>query len=93
MSDLDPKKYELHYYPTENEQYKLDSHLHPEFFEQEVKYQFGKDSSKWFEPFICNIERLLSEHRIEKNTMIHLGVSMGRVSFELAKHFKQVYFS
>lgn len=91
MSELDPNKYELHYYETKNEQYKLDSNLHPDLFEKEIKYQFDKDYSEWFEPFIYNIEFLLNEHNIEKNKMVHLGVSMGRVSFQLAKHFKEVY--
>ena len=90
LSDLDRQKYELHYYSTGNEQYKLDSDQYLEYFEQEVRYQFDEVNSKWVEPFISKIRGLLNEYEIMNHRMVHFGVSMGRVSFELANDFKQV---
>ena len=90
ISDLDPSKYELKYYPSENAEYVYDSDLHTDVFENEAIVEF-KD--EWFVPMMENIEKVLNENKINRNTVVHFGTSLGRVSLELAKTFKQVKFN
>ncbi len=89
MDDLNLR---LNYYPTENKQYLYDSHLHPEYFEKEILYEYDDARFQWFDKFMKNLEALLIEYNVKKNTATHFGSSNGRISFELTKYFNQVDF-
>ncbi len=89
---FDPKKYELNYYSTTNDEYFYDSNLHEKYVKKEILYQFGEVESKWFEPFMKSLESILNGLCINRDTAVHLGASMGRISMELAKTFNQVFF-
>ncbi len=89
-SMLDPRRYELNYYSTMNDEYFYDSNLHLDFEKTEALYQFGEVESRWFQPFMKSIDGILNGMKINRDTVVHLGTSMGRVSFELAKSFNQV---
>ena len=88
--DLDESKLVLSYYPTTNTQYWYDSHLHKDLFDNEVLYQHGESESKWFMPFMSEINKLLDENVKSFKIGTHLGCSTGRVVFELTNRFENV---
>lgn len=88
LSDLDPSKYVINYYPTMNDQYFCDSDRHIELYEREILAQFVDNNRSKL--LIKKTEELIDMYRVKKETFMHLGTSTGPVTFELAKHFKEV---
>lgn len=88
---MDPTKLVLSYYPTMNDQYLYDSHDHPEYFDDEVVYQFGEsESGIWYKPLLKKTTELINEFKINPEIATHLGCSLGRMVFDLTKIFNEV---
>jgi hypothetical protein len=82
----------INYISTLNTQYLYDSHLHPEYFENELLKEYDHSSDDWFNSFIENVHILIENYKIKNNKLLHVGSANGRVTFELAKKFDQVKF-
>ena len=79
---------EIGYYDTTNKQYLYDSHLHPEYFDNEIVQQHK--NSHLTDKLIKEINKILDENRLETKIATHLGCSTGRLVFNLAKRFDEV---
>lgn len=88
--DLDENKIKLNYYETTNKQYLFDSHLHPEYLENELVYQYDENKSKWFHSLMENVKYLLKENKINTSIATHLGCSTGKIVFDLTSIFETV---
>lgn len=87
---MDENKLVVSYYPTTNEQYFYDSDKHPEYFENELVYQFGESSSLWYQPLLSKTLEIVNDLKIETRISTHLGCSMGRMVFDLSRIFQDV---
>jgi hypothetical protein len=74
-----------------NEQYLYDSHLHPELFDNEIERFCDNNKSKWFRPFVDEINRLVDAYNVSLGTAVHFGSSIGLVAFELTRLFETVF--
>lgn len=86
--DLDENELEIGYYETTNKQYLYDSHLHPEYFHNEIVYQHK--NGEQVEKLIGEVNKILDENPVEAKIATHLGCSTGRLVFNLAKRFEEV---
>jgi hypothetical protein len=87
---LDEKKLQLNFYETNNKQYLYDSHLHPEYLDQELLHEYDPVKSAWFSKFMSLVNESLKKYNVNKSMATVLGASTGRVVFDLAKFFQQV---
>ena len=87
---MDSEKLVVSYYNTVNEQYRYDSHLHPELFDNEVLSYHDKEKSAWYGIFLSTVNQLLNQYRVKLDIATHVGCSLGLVAFELTKNFDQV---
>lgn len=90
--ELDPAKLELNFYETNNKQYLYDSHLHPEYLDNELILQHDENESLWFDSLMFKVKNILNEFGVEFNIAAHFGCSTGRAVFELTKYFNEVGF-
>lgn len=89
--DLNESKLVLKNYPTVNSQYLYDSHNHPEYYDNELVYQFGEaESAKWYNPLLKKTLELVRDFKVNVDTATNLGCSTGRLVFDLTKTFQEV---
>jgi len=87
--NLNPNKIVLNFYPTLNQQYLYDSHLHPEKFENEILHEYNDTNPLWFKGLFSEIKNLLNDLN-SKKLVTHFGASSGKITFELTKEFEEV---
>ncbi|CAF0779293.1 unnamed protein product [Brachionus calyciflorus] len=88
--DLNSNEIELSYYDTTNEQYFYDSHMHPEYFENELIEQHSDQECLQVSKLVNTIDSILDENKIDRKIATHLGCSTGRLVYNLVDKFDEV---
>lgn len=73
---------------SSNRQYELDNDS--KLLEREIILNYNAKDSLWINKIVKRIVNLNEEESLDKKTLLHIGSSVGRISFELSKYFKSV---
>jgi hypothetical protein len=85
---LDPKKVVISQYPSENKQYQYDTC--PKTLDFEIVKNYGKQESKWLLNLLEQLKNKIDNNNVPRGSLLHIGASTGRLTFELSKYFDKV---